>query len=491
LTEVINGAGFRDDSLVTLFVLMSVIFHIKGRVSLSVASYAISLFSKEAALTVPLLLIFYDLSGHNKTPMLRYSGYALVTAIYLALRFYFLYNPAEATFTTPLSLEDKLVSIPMAILYYLRVILFPTSLSADYAPYSFMTSPTFCSLAFANILFLGTLTLFANKNYHGTVSIFGLFWFFVTLLPVLNLIAIANPFSERYLYLPSVGLIFFLTSLLYEKVTNTKAIVYLAIPVVIFFVVLSIYRNSLWENEETLWSDAMTKAPLSTRSYINLARVSNMNNDYDGAISYLEKALSLNPNSCIAYNSMGVAYLNKGELEDALKRTLQAVKLCPSYTSAYLNLGLIYERLGKIEDAKDSYLKSIEVEPDNPAAHFYLGIIIGSEGRTEQAIKEFMTTLDEDPDFPEAHYNLGWAYELKKDYSSALKEYIAELNINESYHSARFGLIRIYINTGLFEAAELETKRLLEDSQNNAEAQRYLEYVGSIKNKKQGHDRDL
>ena len=34
---------------------------------------------------------------------------------------------------------------------------------------------------------------------------FGIWWFFITLFPVYNIIPIYNPFAERFLYIPLIG----------------------------------------------------------------------------------------------------------------------------------------------------------------------------------------------------------------------------------------------------------------------------------------------
>lgn len=483
LTEAVNGIGFRDDLLAAMFIYIAILAYMRGSHKLSLISYAMALLSKEIALILPILLLVYDRLYGNKTKLKKYIGYISVTALYAALRFYIFYNPAEMAYTLTLPLEDKLNALPMAIFHYLKLLLFPASLSADYAPYDFLTSPHTHMLILASLFFLFSLVFLgkADRDKY-SVSKFGLCWFYITLLPVMNIIAIGNPFAERYLYIPAAGFILFVTSSLSQtEMIRKRGIMVVATPLILIFSILTIHRNTTWRNDQSLWQNTALKAPFSYRPYLNLSDVFIKNKDYDNALLMLEKTLDIKPDSAIALNNLGVVHFNKMEYKEALNRYNQALTHDPSYAVAYLNRAMLYEKMGKIGMAQDNYLMTIEFDPDNPKAHLYLGILYGRKELLDNALKELKTALGLDPYTKEAHYNLGIAYELKNMHVKAREEYLAELSFDPFYSPARLGLVRIYTNNGQFDMARAELKKVLDEFPKDAKALEYLNHLNKIK----------
>src|SRR3989338_6492062 len=111
------------------------------------------------------------------------------------------------------------MTLPYLILKYLLLLIAPVSLSADYVttPVNSPFSLIFIVSVFVVILLLITIYKSRQSNVGQGFSLalsFGILFFLLTLLPVYNIIPIANPFAERYLYLPMVGFSIVIGSLL-------------------------------------------------------------------------------------------------------------------------------------------------------------------------------------------------------------------------------------------------------------------------------------
>jgi tetratricopeptide (TPR) repeat protein len=63
----------------------------------------------------------------------------------------------------------------------------------------------------------------------------------------------------------------------------------------------------------------------------------------DGALSYYQKALYLDPYYVVIYNDTGILYESLGDTERAKEMYLKAIEIEPSYPNSYSNLALIYE----------------------------------------------------------------------------------------------------------------------------------------------------
>lgn len=223
LTEAVNAVSFREDLLSFLFYMATLNIYLflradsNKRQSLlvlllyisSCLLYFFALLSKEMAVSLPLIICYYEWNNYRKTDRALLSiswhnlGYIATTLAYIYLRFHYFYNPVEANVIFP-KLTERLLTMPWLIINYFKLTISPISLAADYkmGTVTSLYSIDFV-LSFVCALFLVALA-FITKYREVT---FGVFFYLMTLIPVYNIVPIAHPFAERYLYLPMVGFI--------------------------------------------------------------------------------------------------------------------------------------------------------------------------------------------------------------------------------------------------------------------------------------------
>jgi Flp pilus assembly protein TadD len=61
----------------------------------------------------------------------------------------------------------------------------------------------------------------------------------------------------------------------------------------------------------------------------------------------------------------GIAVARRGLWREAIFRWERAVGLDPTYASAYNNLGIAYENTGELDKAREAYERALELEPEN------------------------------------------------------------------------------------------------------------------------------
>ena len=119
LTEAVNSVSYREDLLAAFFFLIAFIVFLKiDKESLprgkflpyyagSLFSYLLSLFSKETAVTLPILLVvfnaFYSPSVNPLQAVMKrakgvYTGYFIVTGFYLVIRFALFRHPRSTLY---------------------------------------------------------------------------------------------------------------------------------------------------------------------------------------------------------------------------------------------------------------------------------------------------------------------------------------------------------------------------------------------------------
>jgi hypothetical protein len=227
--ESIGWVSCAFDRLCLLFMLSSFYFYIKyrqeGRRYAYIASFflfAFGLMSKEPAIMLPIILVAFEAIGLNG---LKTSGLAPATRrvlpffalllAYLGLRVLLFgdiggYRHADGT---PAGLPPEWVFFAHFNNAF-ELLLLPLN-----KPWHLDTGVL---VNFFSILYLASLTLFilfARGNWKAIL--FGFSWFFISLLPTLNLTPVQyNLMCTRFLYIPLAGFCIVLSIILYPNYRN-------------------------------------------------------------------------------------------------------------------------------------------------------------------------------------------------------------------------------------------------------------------------------
>ena len=78
----------------------------------------------------------------------------------------------------------------------------------------------------------------------------------------------------------------------------------------------------------------------------------------------LNEILELQPDTINVYNSLGVLYRKRGDLESALKHYQKALKIHPDAPHIYYNLGRVYVDIGNMEKGESFFRNALKLEPD-------------------------------------------------------------------------------------------------------------------------------
>ena len=87
--------------------------------------------------------------------------------------------------------------------------------------------------------------------------------------------------------------------------------------------------------------------------------------------------MELRPDFPEAYNNLGSAQREKGQLDEAVAAYRNAVRLKPDYAEAYRNLGNLLREMGKLEGETDGAIaalrQAVRLKPELPDIHNNLG----------------------------------------------------------------------------------------------------------------------
>ena len=73
------------------------------------------------------------------------------------------------------------------------------------------------------------------------------------------------------------------------------------------------------------------------------------------------------------------------------------IELDPNYATAHVSLGKAFQDKGQLDDAISQYRKANELDPNNAFVHAYLGKAFQDKGQLDDAIAEYRKANDLDP----------------------------------------------------------------------------------------------
>jgi tetratricopeptide (TPR) repeat protein len=164
----------------------------------------------------------------------------------------------------------------------------------------------------------------------------------------------------------------------------------------------------------------------------------------------------------VARCNLGNEFLQRGNLDEAVKQFREAIRLESAVSFPYNGLGTAYARQAKLDDAIAMFLKATTLDPGLEAAHCNLGKAYLIKGKTAEAIAELKTALRLKPDKTEAQAMLADALIQTGKASEALPYCEAVVNAEPRNAHAHFVL----------GSAHLSAKRLAQAVVNFKEALR-------------------
>jgi protein O-mannosyl-transferase len=167
-----------------------------------------------------------------------------------------------------------------------------------------------------------------------------------------------------------------------------------AVILVATLLVAAYARNGLWQDDMTIWADALDKSPRKARGLNELGIYYVGKQDYEKALAALRKSLELNRYQPAVYLNMGLAYEGLNRIDLAIEMYTTAAQYQPDDPVAYYNLGVLYYKtLHDLDRAFELLRKARDLNPSEPDVHLYLSYIYRDRGEFEHADEEYRLHL--------------------------------------------------------------------------------------------------
>ena len=326
---------------------------------------------------------------------------------------------ATSSYGFILRLENALVSYAQ----YLGKAIWPSRLALFY-PYPAKPYPLL--EVFGALLVLLAITAGVIRARQRRYLTVGWLWFLGTLVPMIGVIQVGTQaMADRYAYLPFVGLFIMVCWLVADYAAQahiTPALLRGASVVLLLALGLVSHRQvGYWNDHVTLWTHVLevtdnnwlAENNLGTallkmgrpeeaiphfraaaalysddpNTILNIGTYEQLHGNFAAAIADYRKAAEMARNPRTkgrAYNNLGYAYKDAGDLANARASLQLAVQADPEFAGAWISLGLMAQKMGDLPAAIKAYQQALQLHPSD-FGYLLLASALEQSGEKDQA----------------------------------------------------------------------------------------------------------
>lgn len=410
----------RKDVLSTFFGLLAidayVSYALRLRVPwllLSLMWFLMSLMSKQMLVTLPAVLLLFDLWPLQRFPRFRLPDdrlpfatqtlpralleklpYLLLSLLAMLIVVYAQQSGAAIRSLSKYPLEVRLGNAAVSAVSYLWLMIWPRGLAFFYP---FHPPSVAAVLVATSSLLAATTAAFVAVRRYPFVTV-GWLFYLGTLLPVIGIVQVGDQaMADRYTYVPLLGIFVALAwglQAIGEARPRLRGPIFAIVAIAVAGMTLRTSQQlATWKNSETLFHHALAVTEKNETAHIQLANHYKSKGRYVEAISHFQQALALDPGRAEYLANLGSVYLEVGQTERAMQYFRQAVARNP-------NLGFVLNNLAWVlaTSSSDDFRDPVEAvrlaeracsidSPPNLAFMDTLAAAYASAGRYEAAVR--------------------------------------------------------------------------------------------------------
>jgi tetratricopeptide (TPR) repeat protein len=415
--ESVAWVSERKDLLYTLFFLLSLNqywYFLTNKKNKNLIYcfifFDLSILSKPAAIILPFILILLDYwygRKFSKKVIVEKIPFLFVSVLFAIITVKLQSKTAIAGLDFYPLWARFFFATYTSMMYVVRFFV-PYPLSA-FHPFP-MTKSLGWPIMLSPLVMLALLTVIWFKR-KDKLLVFCFFFFMINLVLVLQIVSIGGTLlSERYTYVPYIGMAFFIGMMLdkYSAKFNRSLLWGITGAVILVFGIITFQRTKVWKDSDTLWTNVLKHFPNSSVPRTNRA-------------NYLIR-ISSSPENKERQNEL---------LQRALEDCNEALKTPLNHAKAYENRQNIYLRLNKDSLALSDASSLIKLEPRNRLGYYTKGAVYQRFNIPDSAILYFNKCLEISPNTDFALNNRGsLLFNYYKKYNEALADFTKAIQIN-------------------------------------------------------------
>lgn len=475
--ESVAWIAERKDVLSTFLALLAAISWVSwverkrtARYVAALALFALALLAKPMVLTLPFVLLLWDVwplgrlsvlgvagkaaRGDMRTPrqvglwpaVLEKAPFFALTAASAAITVFAQRRAGAVATDVDLPTSLRFANGVVSYARYVGKTFWPIDLTILYPhpgtwPVLFVAAAV---LAFAAGC-AGAVAIGRTRGYAAT----GWFLFVGVIVPVSGILqAGVQSMADRYMYLPLAGLLIVLVwgaaDVLASRRWGMAAGTGLAAIAIVGLGVTTFRQTTVWKNSVTLF----------------------------------EHAVAVTGPNPFARSELANAYAAVGRNDDAVQQFQAAVAIAPGNSALQVNLGTALSHMKRFDEALATHERVLQLDPDNSMAHYNVAVLLRRRGLLAEAEAHALRAMQSDPAADQPHVLLG---HLKLDrglMAAAEGEFRTAMRLNPAEDGqAREGLAVLMAQSGRFEEALVLFEQVAAVAPERAEAHANLANV--------------
>lgn len=346
------------------------------RVPLAAVLYALGLLAKEMAFTLPAVLLLWEWGAapaprrSRAAALLRWHAPLwAIAAAYLPWRFLLLGQPPWEATRLGDTMVQSLLSSAVIVVQYLYWLVWPLPLSLyhNVPLVRHAGEPAFLgALALLAALTAGAWTL--RRREPLLLGAWIAFW--LLLGPVLNVVPLYMPLSERYLYIPSAAFCLAAGVAVDGAVTaaasdpRRRRIAWgLVAALLAVLGVRTAARNLDYRTDYRLFGSAVRIGNRQWEAHWNFGIQAQRAGEGDLAVESFRRSVELGAKVVEPWRLLADALREQGRLGEALRAIDRAVARFPNAWRAHLDRGIILRARGQAREAVAAFERAVELQP--------------------------------------------------------------------------------------------------------------------------------
>lgn len=340
--------------------------------------------------------------------------------------------------SAPLSIKIGMAADVMLRYMRLMVIPYPLSFYYGYAyiePSEWSNTMNILSLLLHIVLVLVSFYLLRS---HPIIS-FSIWLYVSTLFLFSNFpYPVVGIMGDRFTYAASLGFVIIITCLLqmFNKSRLSASANFSAWPtnfkiasliLLLSYFVLTVYRNSFWENHLTLMRHDIHHLEKSAQAHnllaLNLMKYEQTDNKFKNKASlmheeasyHFKRATEIYPLFFNAWFDLGRTYWHRNLTDSALYAFEGAYKADSVYSELLMNLAILNEEKNNLQKAVFYYEKLIQLHPDYREGYNNLSYLYYRLNQPEASIQTNLKAIQANKYWAEAYDNIATVYQAIGD----------------------------------------------------------------------------
>lgn len=207
------------------------------------------------------------------------------------------------------------------------------------------------------------------------------------------------------------------------------------------------------EEAKAEWLGVVTANPEDPRAAFNVCAIAIDTGDYQLAIDYGRRVITMGQDSGGVRFNLGIAYLRLGDYDAAVKELKKAVEFEPEDLNNRLTLGEAYIEKGLIDAGVQEWELAAKIHPTAAQPYYNIGLAYSRNGLLDQASEYWDKALQREPNYLPVFIAQGTAYALAERWNDSLEAWHQALQIEPKAELVRINAMAMNFRLGEYSAA--------------------------------------